>query len=417
MLDDLIRRAIAGNTDTRSAVARIREARAHRAEAAGAVAPSVDGGASYARRRSGNGNSAVESDNYSSAFDASWELDIFGGLRRTIEQRQAELDASRADLGDVLVSVLAEVARNYVEVRSLQARVAIAQSNLRSQTDTLELVQLRRNAGLSDELEVAQARYNLADTQARIPPLQSGLAAARNRLAVLLGVPAGSLDRELDAPAPVPSVPATVAVGLSADLLRRRPDVARSEQQLVAATAAIGVATADLYPKLTLSGSIGLSALDLADLGSAASRTFSIGPSLTWNLFDAARTRQRIEAQSALQEQALAAYEGTVLKAYEEAENALVAYVREQIRRDSLEEAVDAARLADQLARTKYVNGLVDFQQVLDAERAKLAFEEAAAQSSAAVTTDLIAIYKALGGGWKSAGSGISGAADAAPAS
>lgn len=408
LLDELVGRAIAGNTDMKGAIARVREARARRAEAGGALAPSVDLSATYTRRRSGGGGgsaaaSVLESDNFATGFDASWEIDLFGGVRRTIEQRQAELEASRADLGNVLVSVLAEVARNYVDVRSLQARIGIAQANLRSQTDTLELVELRRAAGLSDELEAAQARYNVADTRARIPPLQTSLAAARNRLALLVGASAGALDDELAAPAPVPSAPLTVAVGMSADLLRRRPDVARAEQQLVAATAAVGVATADLYPKLTLNGSIGLSSLDLASLGSAASRVFSFGPSLTWNVFDAGRIRHRIEAQSALQEQALATYEGVVLSAYEEAENALVAYVREQVRRDGLQEAVGAARLADQLAHTKFSSGLIDFQQVLEAERARLVFEESVEQSTAAVTTDLIALYKALGGGWKSA--------------
>lgn len=404
-LDDLIRRAMDGNTDKKSAVARVREARARRAEAGGELYPSVDTSVTYERRRSaGGGNSPSASllgaDTFSAGFDASWELDIFGGKRRNIEQRQAELEASRDNLGNVMVTVLAEVARNYVEYRSLQARIGIAQSNVASQSATLELVQLRRDAGLSDELEVAQARYNLADTESRIPPLQTSLAAAGNRLAVLLGVPAGSLDAELAEAAPVPAVPPAVTVGMAADLLRRRPDVAEAEQNVVAANAAIGVATAELYPKLTLTGSIGLSALDLADFGSAASRTFAIGPSIQWNVFDAGRIRARIEASSALEEQVLAAYEGAVLQAYEEAENAMVAFVREQIRRDSLGQGTASARIAASLARTKYEQGVIDFQQVLDAQRAQLGFEESLAQSSAAVTTNLIALYKALGGGW-----------------
>jgi len=405
LLDDLIRRAIAGNTDMKSAIARVREARANRGEAGAQLFPTLDANASYTHRRTAVGSSVSSSpeiDTFTTGFDAGWEVDIFGGVRRTIEQRQAELEAARADLGNVLVSTLAEVARNYVDMRSLQARIGIAESNVRSQSDTLELVELRRDAGLADELEAAQARYNLSDTKSRIPPLQTSLAAARNRLAVLLGVSSGSLDRELASPAPVPSVPMTVAVGMSADLLRRRPDVARAEQQLIAATAAIGVATADLYPKLTLSGSVGLTALDIGSLTSPSSRVWSIGPSLTWNVFDAGRIRQRIKASSARQEQALAAYEGAVLAAYEEAENALVAFVREQVRRDNLTDTVSSAVLANQLARTRYRSGLIDFQQVLETERARLAFEEQLAQSSAAVTTDLIAIYKALGGGWES---------------
>jgi len=414
LLDDLVYRAVTTNLDVTEALARVREARARRAVAGAEIFPSVDATGTYRREKSseafgsdGGGGSSVDfdrtSDFFSTGFDASWEIDIFGRRRRALEQTSAELVASQASLRDTLVSVVSEVARNYVEVRSLQSRIAIAETNVESQEDSLELVQWRYKAGLVGGLDVDQATYNLANTRARIPDLETALAAARNRIAVLLGLPPGAVDENLAAPAPVPGVPVEVAVGVPADLLRRRPDVAAAEQQLVAATAAIGVATADLYPTLTLSGTIGFSASDFADIGTGASETWGFGPSIRWNIFDAGRIRAQIRARSAEADQALAAYETAVLTAYEEAENALVAYVREQIRRDHLIEAVAAAESALELARTQYESGIVDFQDVLEAQRAQLTFQESLAVSTATVATNLVALYKALGGGWESA--------------
>ena len=414
LLDDLVHRAVTTNLDVTEALARVREARARRAVAGAEIFPSVDATGTYERQRSseafgeddgggGSGDFDRTSDFYSTGFDASWEIDIFGRRRRALEQTSAELASSQASLRDALISVVSEVARNYVEVRSLQSRIAIADTNVTSQADSLDLVSWRYQAGLVGGLDVDQATYNLANTRARIPQLETELAAARNRIAVLLGLPPGAVDEDLGVPAPVPVVPVRVAVGVPADLLRRRPDVAAAERQLAAATAAIGVATADLYPTLTLNGTIGFSASDLADIGTGASERYGFGPSIRWNIFDAGRIRAQIRERSAQADQALAAYESVVLGAYEEAENALVAYVREQIRRDHLVEAVTAAESALKLARTQYESGVVDFQQVLEAQRAQLTFQESLAISTAAVATDLVALYKALGGGWESA--------------
>lgn len=405
VLDGLVEQAISSNSDVRRAVAQVRAARAARRGAASAFFPVVDTTAAYERRRASGASVSPsvsrEFDQFSAGFDSSWELDLFGGVRRSNQRAVAELEAAGADLRDVLVSVLAEVARNYVEMRSLQARIAIAEANARSQRDTLDLARWRFQAGLAGALDVDQAEYNLAQTRSRIPALESELAAARNRIAVLVGSNAGSLDFELSAVRPVPIPPATVAVGLPADLLRRRPDVASAERRLAAATAAVGVAAADLYPKLSLSGTFSISATDVAALDSAAARGFAFGPTLRWNLFDAGRLRSLVAQRSAEADVALTDWQAAVLAAGEEVENGLVAYSREQQRRDHLFEGRAAARRAQDLARLQYESGLVDFQRVLEAERATFVLEESLAQSEAAVITNLVALYKALGGGWQ----------------
>jgi NodT family efflux transporter outer membrane factor (OMF) lipoprotein len=259
----------------------------------------------------------------------------------------------------------------------------------------------RSQAGLGDELDVQQARYNLENTRAQMPPLRTGLEEAMNRIAVLLGEPPGSLHADLERPKEVPVPPARVAVGVPADLVRRRPDVRRAERELAAQTARVGAAKADLYPKLTLNGSVGLETLSLPNASSSGTWTASGGPRITWPIFNAT-VRPNIEVQSALQEQALIQYEAAVLNSLEEVENALVAYAREQQRRDNLREATQAAQAAASLARQKYEAGLTDFSNVLDAERSLLSFQDQLNQSNGTVTSNLIRVYKALGGGWTS---------------
>jgi NodT family efflux transporter outer membrane factor (OMF) lipoprotein len=327
-------------------------------------------------------------------------LDIFGGVRRSVEAADANLAASQESLSNALVSLLAETALNYIDVRTLQARIAVAEANSKAQEDTYQLTRSRYEAGLSDELAVESARYTLASTQAQIPTLRTGLESAMNRLAVLLGAPPGSVHAELTPTAPIPVPPVGVAVGVPADTLRHRPDVRQAERQLAAQTARIGVAKAELYPKFSLLGSIGYDSLSSGDLLDSASRSWRYGPSIQWRLFDGGAIRQNIEVQSALQEQALKQYQSTVLGALEEAENALTAYVGEQLRRDSLVIATKAASLAFQLSRNQYEAGLVDFSVVLIAQRALLSLEDQLAESEGTVTTDLVRIYKALGGGW-----------------
>jgi multidrug efflux system outer membrane protein len=402
-LSGLIDRAVSGNLDLKKALARVREARARRGVAKADLFPTLDatGSATWSRSSKDTGTGKT-SDLYAASFDAGWELDIFGGVRRSVEAAEADLQASQEDLRDVLVSLLAEVALNYVEVRTFQARLTVAEANLEAQNETYQLALWRYQAGLSDELTVQQARYNLENTRSQIPTLRTGLEETMNRIAVLLGEQPGKIHEEVEKQVPIPVTSLKVAVGVPADVLRHRRDVRRAERQLAGQTARVGVATADLYPKFTLSGSIGLEALSLSNLSSSGSWSLSGGPRITWAIFKAGAIRQNIEVQSALQEQYLIAYEAAVLNALEEAENALVAYAEEQQRRQSLSEATQAAQKAVDLAQHKYQAGLTDFSNVLDAQRSLLSFQDQLAQSDGAVTSNLVRLYKALGGGWTS---------------
>jgi NodT family efflux transporter outer membrane factor (OMF) lipoprotein len=397
-LETLEAEAVKGNLGLKTALSRVREARALRGIRRAERFPLLDASASATKSRSIDKG---EGDRFKTGFDAGWELDIFGGLRRQEEAAEADLDASREDLRDVLVSLTAEVGLNYIEVRTLQARLSAARENLVAQQQTYDLNASRYKAGLIDELAVRQSLYNLERTRSRIPPLETQLAAAMNRLAVLLGEKPGALEDRLAPQKPIPMAPVSIAVGVPADALRRRPDIRRVEREVAAQTARIGVATSDLYPKFRLDGSIGLESLTLEHLPEWASRIFSIGPSASWNLFDAGAIRRNIEVQNARQEQALIAYQETVLSALEEVENSLVAFARQQDRLEALTRATEAAQQADRVARDRYGAGLVDFSNVLDAQQALLSLQDEEAQSRGAVTAELIRLYKALGGGWK----------------
>jgi multidrug efflux system outer membrane protein len=400
-LSSLMERAVAGNLDLKEARARIRETRARRGIAGADFFPTLEATGSATKSRSSEETGTGKTrEFYVAGFDAGWELDLFGGVRRSVEAAEADIQATQEGLREVLVSLTAEVALNYVEVRTYQKRLAVTEANLKIQQETYSLIQSRYQAGLGDELAVQQARSNLESTRSQIPTLRTSLEASKNRIAVLLGEQPGALYAQLENYKPIPVVPLDVAVGVPADVLRRRPDVRKAERELAAQTARVGVATADLYPKFTLKGSIGLEALSLGNLIAAGSRTFSIGPRITWPIFNAGSIRANMEVQSALQEQTMIQYESTVLSALEEVENALVAYVEEQIRRASLSEAADAAKQALELAQYKYQTGLTDFITVLDAQRSLLTYEEQLAQSAGSITSNLVRLYKALGGGW-----------------
>ncbi len=402
-LSSLEERAVKGNLDLKKALSRIREARALRGISKANLFPTLDASASSTNYRSSkSGWSTRENKLYSAGFDAGWELDVFGGVRRSVEAAQANLEATQADLHNVLVSLLAEVALNYVEVRTYQARLSAAYANIKTQQETYELNRSRYEAGIIDELAVQQALYNLERSRSQIPTLEIGLEAAKNRLAVLLGESPGAVHRELAERKPIPVPPVTVAVGVPAETLRHRPDIRLAERNLAAQTARIGVATADLYPKFRLMGNIGLKSVSTGNFFTAASRTWSISPGVSWNIFHGGSIRQNIKVQSALQEQALIQYESAVLRAQEEVENVLVSYAKEQRRRESLARATDAARQADKLARDRYQAGLVDFSNVLIAQLSLLSFQDELAQSNGAVTANLVRLYKALGGGWAS---------------
>jgi NodT family efflux transporter outer membrane factor (OMF) lipoprotein len=402
-LTNLISRVVAGNLDLKKARARIREARAKRGLSSAGLFPVLDANGSTVRNRSsesaGTGETVVL---YNAGFDASWELDIFGGIRRSVEAAEADLGASKEDLHDVLVSLIGEVAQNYIEMRTYQARLTAMEENARALTETLQLASWRFEAGLIDALAVQQAAYNLENVRSQIPSLHTGLEGTMNRIATLLGEKPGAVHGELEKPGRIPSVPLKIAVGVPADALRRRPDVRRTERELAAQTARVGVAVSDLYPKFTLSGSIGLESLSLNKLFLLSNKTVSAAAGITQPIFHGGAIRNNIEIQSALQEQAAIKYEATLLSALEEIENVLVAYVEEQNKRDALYVAEAAARKAAELSQYKFEAGLADFISVLDAQRSHLTFQDQLAQSNGAVIINLVKLYKALGGGWES---------------
>ena len=403
VLDRLVERAIQQGPDLREAFARLREAQALREVAGAERFPSLDVDASYQRRgeseRTSAGAPVSNSSLYAAGLDASWEIDLWGRIQRSVEAADADLGASVEDSRAVALAVAAETAVNYVELRAFQRRVAIAHRNADLQEQTLALVQARFDAGLVGERDVAQAATNVGITRSRVPALETGWRAAEHRLAVLLGRAPGELAADLEGMRAIPVPPVEVAVGVPADLVRKRPDVRRAERLLAAEHARIGVATGDLYPRLALFGSLGLAADDASDLFRSGSDVFGIGPSIRWKLFDGARLRRRVEAQSARAEQALVRWERTVLTALEETENAMTAFVHDHTRRHSIREAADQARRAVELSQFEYQEGVSDFQAVLDSQRALAQLEDELAQIEAAITTNLVALYKALGGG------------------
>ncbi len=410
-LTSLAERAVRSNLDVKQAEARIRQARAARGIAAGSLGPSVDATGSALRSRSPGRSSdwqkgdtrGVVSNTYEVGFDAGWELDLFGGVRRGLEAADADLQAAVETRRDVLVTLTAEVARNYMELRTFQQRIEIARQNLRTQEHSARLTRQRFEGGFVSGLDVATANAQVATTAAQIPFLEAAARQSIHAIGILLGLEPAELVRELAVSSPIPAAPPGVPVGVPSDLLRRRPDIRRAEADIHAATARIGVATADLFPRFTISGSVGVRSSDFSSWLSWAQRFSSFGPSASWRLFDTGRTRAAIEQQAALQEQALLAYEQTLLGALQEVENALIASSKEQERRESLLQAVAANRKAVGLAKILYTEGQTDFLSVLDAQRSLFVTEEALTLSTGAVSTELVALYKALGGGWSEA--------------
>jgi len=413
LLNTLVERAVQLNLDIRLAEARIRESRALRAVTAADAWPGLDAAGSYRRSRSsenafvsgGDGDAFLggngAGDLFRAGFDASWEVDIFGGVRRRVEAADANIAASVEERRSALVTLLGDVARNYIEVRGFQRRLAVARSNLRAQQETLELTRVRFEAGLSSDFEVAQAEGQVNTTAAQIPAFESALKGSVHRLDVLLGQQPGALWAELSSEAPVPALPPQAHVGMPAELLRRRPDIRRAERVLASTTAQVGAATADLYPRFSLIGAFGFQSISASDLISAPSRFWSIGPRIFWPVFDAGRIRANIAVRNAQQEQALTLYEKTVLTAFEDVENSLVNYAKEQTRYRALMDAVAANRRAVQMANELYTRGLVDFLNVLETQRSLYASESELAQSETVMASNLVALYKALGGGWE----------------
>jgi multidrug efflux system outer membrane protein len=404
LLDDLMTQALSMNRSLAAAEARLREARAARREQNWSFvpAPTVRASATSQRQSLGGtpGNVQVERDYdlYEAAFDASWELDIFGRVRRGNQAARATLGAAVASRDDVRLSVIAEVARNYFELRGAQQQLIVAERNAANQRRALELVQARLDAGRGTALDTARAEAQIESTLALVPPLEAVVARARHRIEVLVGQQPGKL-AGLANVAPIPALPPTFAMDDPASLVRRRPDLRVAERQLAATSALIGVATAELFPIITLNGSIGVQALDFNALGDSGNDFRRFGPSLSWSFLDVGRVRQRIKAAGARHEAAFANYEQTVLLALEDVENALSDYSRQRRRQEHLAAAARASVLAADLASQRFEGGVSDFLAALDANRTAFEAEDLLAQSQTATATALVALYKALGAG------------------
>lgn len=410
VLDSLVARALSANHDLRMATARLREVRARYRVEEAVLLPAVDALGSVERQEvDGDGRAAQLSSllgqngrtTYEVGFDTTWELDLFGGNRRAVEAAAADVQGAEAERGAALVSLLGEVGRTYVSLRGAQRQAEVFRRSATSARETLDLTRALRDAGLATDLDVARADALRAELEAELPSLDAAARRAIHRLGFLLGEPPGALVAELSAPAPIPTAPPRVLAGLPSDLVARRPDLRREERALASATARVGVATADLYPRFSLSAALGLQAFELDELLGADTRRASARSGVRWPVFDAGRIRARIAAQDAVVEAALAAYERSYLAALAEVEDAFVDYVRELERRRSLEESVAASRKAARLARELFEGDLATFLDSLDAERVSYEAEARLAQSETAVATNLVRIYKALGGGWE----------------
>ena len=415
LLNQLVAQALSSNLDEKIALARVREERAYVLMSRAGLFPSVDTSGSYTRQRySANTPFGFfpqllprDENIYEAGFDASWELDVFGGIRRGVEASKADLAASIEDARDVQVSLLAEAARDYVAVRALERRIQIAKANLRDQNDSLKLAQARFEQGFAPELDVFQARSLLETTQAQVPELESELAQTVHRIGVLLGREPDALEAELSDMAPIPGIadPDAIAVrippGLPSELLRRRPDIRAAEREVAAATARIGVATADLYPKFSITGTVGLESISAGDFFFGTSRMWQVGPTMTWPIFEGGRIRAYIEVRNAQEEQALLSYRKTVLIALAEVEDALVAYAKERTRHQALAASAEDFKRSQLLALDRYEEGYDTYLDVLEAQRSLYTAQDALAQSDQQIVDDLVAIYKALGGGWE----------------
>jgi multidrug efflux system outer membrane protein len=403
-LDQLERRALAANLDLRSAYDRVRAARAVFVERKFDYAPHVQLDGTYSRfdeQQPGFGTARINAQSDSLGFDASWEIDLIGHVRRSVEAARADLGAEQANYQDAQVTVAAEVARNYFELRGAQKRLAVARENLSTEHQTLELTQLLDETGRGSELDVQRSRARLKATEATIPPLEAAEKQASYRLAVLLGERPGALDQELK-PAAVATYAKALPIGDPAELLRRRPDVRAAERQLAAATARVGVATADLFPRVNVTGFVGFLSGDVGRLFSTGAdnnaRAWSIAPTVSWAAFDIGSVRARLRASEAQSDAAAANYEKVVLTALEDTENSFVAYGAQQTQLKSLTEQAQASRRAEELADTQYREGVADFLVLLDAQRTQLDAEDSVAQAETAVNVSVVAIYKALGG-------------------
>jgi multidrug efflux system outer membrane protein len=406
LLNNLVEDALARNKDLEVAAANLRAARAVRRVVGFDQYPTVTlaGGYTHSldaqQQLPGVDRRDREFDTAQGSFDGLWELDLFGRVRRNVEAARADVGASEATLRDARVSVVAEVARNYFILRGLQDQLVLTERNAGNQQSTAKLTRTRLDAGRGNELDTARAEAQWQTTLASIPTLQTSIATTTYRLSVLTGRQPRALDERLTPQAPMPALPVLNAIGTPEQLLRHRPDVRIAERRLAAATARVGVAMGDLFPKVTMVGEVGYWAPTFGDFGQSEARFFSVGPSISWAAFDLGRVSARISSAKAQTEAALAGYEGAVLNALEDAEGAMIAYGRSQSRREALRVAAAASDKAADLARKRFEGGLIDFLEVLDAERTALSAELLLSQSRTDAAVSLIAVYKALGAGW-----------------
>jgi NodT family efflux transporter outer membrane factor (OMF) lipoprotein len=431
------------NIDVRLATVRLQESRLQRGVTAADEYPNLNANASYTRERisqrgvigllggssssgsstpgtSANGLTGTQGgvptgttaaskhlpafNLFQSGFDSSWEIDFWGRVRREVESADANIDMSAEARRSELVTVLAELANDYIQLRGQQTLLQIARDTLASEQQSLRITQERQRGGLTTGLDVANASAQVGTTGAQIPQLEAQVAVSINAISLLLGETPGALQAQLAEAKPVPPVPPAVPVGLPSELARRRPDIRRAEANLHAATADIGQAEADFFPKVTLSGSIGVQAVRFKDLGNISpfgALQFSGGPSLSIPVFEGGRLKYTLDLRKAQQQEAAVQYQQTVLQAFHDVDNALTNYTAEQQRREQLARAVAQARIALALARQQYVQGLSTFLDVLTAQRTELDAEQQSASSTATVSSNLVSLYKALGGGWE----------------
>jgi multidrug efflux system outer membrane protein len=417
-LDTLIAQALQSAPDLAAVQARVREARALQGIAGASRYPTADATGEYTRNLGsdnvptgvppGGLGPGIHSNIWQAGFDASWEIDIFGGIRRGIESADANYRAVAEDRADVTLTLLAEVARDYIELRGAQRRIEVAQKNLAIERDLLGLTQSLLTAGLAPQQDLLRAEAQVRDVQAAIPTFETDERAAAYRIAALIDRPFTEVSAELSVPRPIPQSAKEVPVGLPSDLLKRRPDVRAAERRIAAANARIGVARADLYPHFSLTGAAGLESLYFSSFGNASSGYYQIGPGVTWRIFDAWRIRFEAQAESARTDAATAAYERSVLDAFRDVETALVSYANIKVRRNELAAESSADARATDIAKLLYKRGVESFLPVLDAERSLYTTDDALAQSERDSALALVALYKSLGGGWPSASAEMS---------
>jgi len=415
-LTSLVQRAAAANLDVQTATLRLAESRFQRGVTASAALPTLNGDATYTRELlSQNGIVSLGKalappgtpftvppiSIYQPSFDASWELDIWGHVRRQIEAADAQIEASEYQRRDTLISTLAELARDYIQLRGVQEQINIANENLTSSIDILKLTKTRAEKGLTTGLDVENAAAQVESVRAQLPALRDQETTTINALSLLLDEPPGTLRGELTRVKPVPPTPPRVPLGIPSELARRRPDIRQAEAQLHAATANIGVAVADFYPSVKLNGSVGFNALDLKNLWKGSSLQYSFGPAVSLPIFEGGRLKSTLDLREVQQQEAAITYHKTVLQAWHEIVNALSSYRAEQERRVSLKAQVGHSREALSLARARYNSGVGDFITVLNDEQILLQAQQQYAQSTTNVSTDLVQLYKALGGGWE----------------